>query len=221
MRLFKISMATLTMFFVTSTAMAVEFSMIGDTTITITQGDAFQLNIALDNTSLTSNNGVVGFISGLAAPGASFVVTSGTSANTLHYASFCDTTQCFGGILNNDNAFFDSSDLSGGDYVQGGDTVKIVSSLAQVPGTADGAIDPGLDGVFGSHDVRDVQITMTAGSNAGQFDLTVGGTYSAGGNNTITNTATVTVNVPEPGALAASVASLGTVFALVGIRRRT
>ena len=67
MRLFKISMAILTMFFVTSTAMAVEFSMLSPTTITVAAGAPFTLNIAHDNNNLTSTNGVVGEISGLSA----------------------------------------------------------------------------------------------------------------------------------------------------------
>ncbi len=96
----------------------------------------------------------------------------------------------------------------------------IIQSLAFSPGTATGSGDPGLAGVFGSHDAQDVSITIMA-STVGTHALLIGGLYSSGGNNTITNTATLTVNVPEPSTIAASMASMATVFAVVGIRRRS
>ena len=221
MRLLKISLfCVLTMCFVTSTATAVEFSAIGSTNISVDPGGSFTLDIALTNTSLTANNGVVGTITGLIGSNGTLTVTSGVSA-AFHFVGFCSPTACFAGINSNPNAFFDDTDLSmSGAYTPGDDSVVIISALALTDTSLDGALDPGLDGGITVPSDRDVTITLLAPETAGVYSLVVGGRYSQAGNQEIVNTATVTVNVPEPSAIAASVASLGTVFAMVGIRRR-
>ena len=195
MRLPLISMfAIVTMFFVTSTASAIEFSIIGPDTFTVNPGDTFTVDIALDNASATSNVGVTGTITGLA--GVADVV--GGVAAQHFFVGFCTPTNCFAGIDTNDNPFYDSSDLSGNGYGgPGSDSVVIISALALNPTSATGAIDPGLDGALNEPSARDVTIQLQA---VGAGVLTVGGTFGSGGNQPITNTASITVNVvPEPG----------------------
>ena len=197
MRLLRTILIGLSMMcFAASTASAIEFNVLGATTVTIYQGGSFSISIALENASATSNNGVIGRITGLAAAGA--IVTSGVSADQ-HFVQSCGT-QCLGGIVSNPNPFFDPTDLSqSGAYTPGDDSVTIVSALSFPETTGTGALDPGLAGVIGSHDPNDVFITFTA-DTLGSHLLTIGGEFSQSGEQLITSTATFTVNViPEPG----------------------
>jgi len=191
--------ALLLLTFIAPTAGAVEFSMISPITITVAAGESFTLDIALDNTLATLNNGVVGTIFGLATASPAFVVTSGVSADQ-HFVAGCSSTQCFGGIFNNNNAGFDNDNLQNGTYTPGDAQVTIVSSLAFAEGSANGSQDPGLDGVFGQHDPSDVLIDMV-GLTVGTHVLTVGGVFGQiGAQQPITDIATVTLNIiPEPG----------------------
>ena len=207
-------------FAIVPTASAIEFSILSDATITVNVSETFTVDIALDNAAETSNVGVRGTITGLNAAGA--VVTGGVAAQHF-FVGFCSPTNCFAGIDTNDNDFYDSSDLSGASisngYMEGDDEVVIISALSLNATTSDGTIDPGLDGPLDTPSARDVTIMISA-ATPGTHVLTVGGTFGSGGNQPITNTATITVNVPEPGAIALSMAALGTVFAVAGVRRR-
>jgi hypothetical protein len=196
MRLSLISVfAVLTMFFVSSTASAIEFSVLTSPTVTINAGDSTTIDIGLANASLTSNVGVVGTITGLTGA----FVESGEAAG-FFFVGFCSPSNCFAGINTNDTAFYDSSDLSAGSsYIPGGDQVTIISALALSATSANGAIDPGLDGALNVPSERDVTITINF-PTPGVYNLLIGGTYGSGGNQPITSTASVVVNVvPEPG----------------------
>lgn len=178
-------------------AHAIEFSILGDATFTVAPSETFTVDIALDNADMTSTNGVSGTITGLAAGG--IVVTGGMSA-LHHFTGFCTPSQCFAGIYASIAGFWDPFDLSaGGTYQPGDDSVLVVNHLDLSPTDSDGSIDPGLDGALDEPSARDVSIMLQA-TVPGSHILTVGGVYSSNGNQPITNTATITVNVvPEPG----------------------
>jgi hypothetical protein len=207
MRLFLMSLTAVTMFFVASTASAVEFTLLSAGTVSVTPGESFTVSIALDNINTESNQGVVGTITGMAGV---VNVVSGVSATGLdalgeagtHFVNQCFSSMCFGGITNNSNTFFNADDLAGEGYGgAGSDLVTIVSALSSSAGAATGANDPGLGNTLGApqgaHNAEDVSIVLVA---VGSGELTIGGTFASGGNQPITSTATLTVNViPEPG----------------------
>ncbi len=201
MRLFSLTMISILMaFFVSSTASAIEFSVLSSPTVTVAPGQPFTIDIALDNASATNTFGVTGTITGLAAAGA--VATGGQSA-VSHFVLFCAPapTNCLGGINTVDNIFYNPNDLSAsGAYNPGDDSIAIVNVLGLAATAATGALDPGLDGGITVPSARDASITLVA-SVVGTHVLTVGGTFSDGVNVLpVQGTSTVTVNVvPEPG----------------------
>ena len=141
-----------------SVANAVEFSVLGPSTITINPGEIVTIDLAVDNASQTENIGVIADLTGLAASGA--VVIGGQSA--LHYfVSACLPSDCFGGVDTVADAFFDPDDLSaGGLYTPGDDSVRIVYTQALSSTTQDGSLDPGLDGALDVPSARDVTIML-------------------------------------------------------------
>ena len=204
MRLSMINMIAAVLLFAATTATAVELSVLSAATVTVTQGDSITIDIALDNASETSNNGVVATLTGLNAAGA--VVLSGQSASAgpgvpVHFTSFCTLSTCFGGIVSNDGGGFAPSDLSAGAnyFGAGDDDVVLIQALAFSPGSGTGASDPGLAGVFGSHDPRDATITLQINGLPGAYVLTLGGFYSSGGNQPIATSGITVTIVPEPG----------------------
>jgi hypothetical protein len=98
---------------------------------------------------------------------------------------------------------------------------------ASVTGVATtGTVDEGVDGVGGSAQFQLV-FTVPAAAPDGSTTITLGSvplygnaTIGAGGDILVTNNASVTLTVPEPAAIASSLAALGSVFGVVAIRRR-
>ena len=199
MRLFKISMmSVLALFFVSTTASAIEFSVISTSGTTIAPGGSITINIALDNAAGQATQGITATIAGLASAGA--VATSGQSASA-HFVGFCSPSNCFGGIDTVNNPFYNPLDLSAsGAYTAGDDTIVIVNALALSPTSLAGALDPGLDGGLNAASARDITIVL-AGFAPGVHELVIGGEFSDGATVLpITSTATLTVTVvPEPG----------------------
>lgn len=210
MRLFTFITMTMAAFLLATTASAIEVSFVGGNSATVAPGEAFTLNIALDNASASLVQGVDIELTGLAAAGAT-VVSGETarnvdflgSASPVHFARLaCSTSppECSTGLASVDNAFFDPADLSGGIYSPGDDSVFIIRALASAITNGNGSLDPGLNLSFSGAGAVDASLMVTA-LTAGTFELTVGGTYSDGSNVLgIQQGATFTLNViPEPG----------------------
>lgn len=175
---------------------ALEFSVLVPTTVTVAPGESFTVDIALDNVLEESVAGISGTISGLAGAGA--VMTSGQAAS-FYLEVFCSPNGCFGGIDWPDAPFFQPNDLKSSGYMPGDDIVPIVSALGLAATTADGSIDPGLDGALDEPSARDVTLELIA-QTLGVHVLTLGGVFSNGSDALpIENIATLTLNViPEP-----------------------
>ena len=144
---------------------------------------------------------------------------SGDNVDTYLHETCIPDYGCFTGLTN----------LAGGAAVEteispNGNRVQIANSadLAGISGT--GADDPGLDGVVAGGDAQ-FRITFEA---IGDGDTTIqfgtgyqgDGIILAGGVNEAAVNDTVAISVPEAGQVAGSLAALGSVMALVAIRRR-
>ena len=106
------------------------------------------------------------------------------------------------------NVFFDPTDLSGGIYTPGDDSVSIVSALSLNATTQIGGSDPGLDAniddIF-NPSVRDITITLMADLTlvGGVFDLIANAEYSDGTNTlplgAVAGFSVNVIPIPEPG----------------------
>lgn len=202
MRLFQVLIVTAA-FLAASAASAIELAV-----TTSTVGNDTTIEISLTNVSASTVQGLEIDLVGLAGVGN---LTSGKAAK-FNFVLFCQNpTTCFGGVDSVKNAFFDWEDLTAGGYVAGDNQVELLRALSLNPTTATGAGDPGVDG-NPNVDIRAVVTAVASG------DLTINARYSNGVD--VLTFATETVTVPEPGAVAASLASLGAVLAVVGVRRR-
>lgn len=147
---------------------------------------------------------VVEFASGQAAP------------NYLN--AICPTPDgCFGGLTNLAAGDLELSSIPGfGNRVQ----IALSAGLMGVANTGD--MDPGLDLVVGS---SQFDVTFVA-VGEGTTTLQVGTSFQGdaiileGGVEEEATGDSLTITVPEPGAIAASMAALGSVLGLAGIRRR-
>ena len=201
MRLFKFSfIAVLAAFFVTSTAGAVEISIQGATSATITEGDAFTIQLGLDNASLDNTPGFEGTISGLAAAGAD--VTGGQAA-LVHLNQACfPGFGCINGLNTIDNAFYNPNDL-GANAVPGADSFLAINVAGATFSANSGAVDLGVanDQVNLTPSPIDAIINLVA-NVVGVHSITVGGSWSDGVDvfSLATSTFTLTVlPIPEPG----------------------
>ena len=176
MRILPYLVLPITALFFPLAATGVEFSLIGSDRLSVNQGETFTINLAFDNASGDLVGAVLADLSGLAGVA---TVTSGRSSPSGHFFTVCSDSACFGGIDTVRNAFFDPDDLSGGQYVPGDDSVRIVSALTLSPTMGTGVLDPGLDGTPGTPGARDVEITLLA-QTVGVYSLQVGGEYSDG-----------------------------------------
>ncbi|MHA7838981.1 MAG: hypothetical protein ACX98W_16100 [bacterium] len=196
------------------------FTLLSPATLNVDAGEQFTIELAFDNPGGTSLVGVDGQLTGLLAAGAT--VISGQSAS-IHFTGFCSPTECFGGLPTADNQFYNPNDLaSNGAFTPGvNDNLQIVNALAATPTTQTGAVDPGLIGAIDEPSALDVTLTLSL-ANVGTQVLTIGGEWLAGAGVPVDPIAPldVTVTVPEPGAMAASLASLGALAMVIGIRRR-
>ncbi|MHA7838284.1 MAG: PEP-CTERM sorting domain-containing protein [bacterium] len=200
MRLLTLFSATMALLFATAASAVPTFTLLSSNSLTVDPGEAFTIDLALDNPGGTSLVGVDGQLTGLLAAGAT--VISGQSA-AIHFTGFCSPTECFGGLPTADNPFFNPNDLASNGAFQPGvnDNLQIVNALAATPTTQTGAADPGLDGAVNVPSARDVSVTLSL-ANVGTHDLTIGGEWLAGAgvpvDPIVGTTLTVTV-VPEPG----------------------
>ena len=127
---------------------------------------------------------------------------------------------CFGGISNvaANIPLAQATDPVEGNFVQFLTAVSLAENLFT------GETDPGIaTGVAGDAQFR---LTFTA-EGPGDTPITIGaidGLGNAlvlvGGADGVSNNTVVTLTVPEPGEIASSLAALGSVFAVVAVRRR-
>ena len=190
----------LAVFLVPTSAGAIEISILGPSSVTVQPGEAFTIDLAVDNASMTSTFGIDVHLSGLAAAGA--VATSGRAALS-YFNLLClpSPTGCLGGLDFADATFINPNNLAdSGAYTPGDDVITLINAFAFPATSFDGSIDPGIDGPIDQPSPRDVTITLVA-NTLGTHVLTVGGTFSDGTNILPipgSQTYTVTV-VPEPG----------------------
>jgi len=188
----------------------------GDAGATITM-DILIDNAATDNVAvlgLSINNwegdGVVGFNDGNSTPSVLNALCSGPGA-------------CFGGIPNatQPNLVFD--------VVNNENVVNVIAAAASANSAGDGGDDVSAidDQQFtGDAGQAHARVTFTVSGTEGTTVLGVGKVASfdavsdAGGVDVPVTNETVTITVPEPGSLGMGLAALGTVGAVVGLRRR-
>lgn len=212
--------AALALVFASSTASAdAVLSIIGTTggdPDALAVGETVTLQITITNPNATSIAGlglsvfdydeaVVDFDSGMAV------------ANYLNQVCVAPGS-CFGGLENlASGALTESAIGANGNRVQ----IALSAGLTGVTNTGTG-VDQGLDNTVGT---SQFDVTFEAIGN-GTTTLIVGSGYQGdgiiipGGNNIPAVNDTITITVPEPGALAAGSLALGSVLAAAGIRRR-
>ena len=144
-------------------------------------------------------------------------------ASRSFFTQFCGgPDNCFGGLDQADNAFFNRLDLVESEIGTNGNRVQIVNAAALSATTQDGSNDQGWDGTT---ETPDVVVTFT-GVAEGTTEIVVGTGYQGdgvvvpGGSVVQATGDSITITVPEPGAVAASVGALGTLLGVIGIRRR-
>ncbi|RKZ07190.1 hypothetical protein DRQ32_10320 [bacterium] len=207
-------------FFATATAGAVEVSIIGATSATITEGGAFTIDLGLDNASLDNTPGFEGILSGLAAAGVD--VTSGQAA-TSFLNEFCFPGQgCFLGVNWIGAAFWNPHDLAA-NFNPGDDSLLAINVAGATFSSQSGAVDLGLanDIANATPSAIDSTIHLIA-TVVGVHELTIGGEWSDGVDvfPLAPSTFTLTVlPIPEPGT--ALLMGIGlAVLATAGWRRK-
>ena len=126
------------------------------------------------------------------------------------------TNVCFNGLDN----------VEGGALTAEADgRIQIGNSASLTGRVGTGDLDPGLDGAVGGDDaqfrlvfeaIAEGTSTLTVGTGANQGDVIV----LAGGVTEQATNDTLVITVPEPGAVVSGLAALGSVLAVVGIRRK-
>ena len=216
MRIQGILLSCVLLLLASSSSAVPTLSLLSPATVSVGVGETVTIDLAVDNPDGQIVNGVDIELTGLQAAGA--IVIGGQTA-PHHFVSFCQPTVCFGGLNTIDNPNFDPLNLAGGVYSPGDDSVFVIRSLAFDPTSETGSIDPGLDGPFDVPSVRDVTIELTAATE-GSHVLTVEGEFSDGVSVLPVVGTTITINVPEPSRIMASLASLCAVSVIAGTRRR-
>lgn len=166
MRLFISVLATAAMFFVASTAGAVEFTIVGPNSATVLFGESVTIDIVLTNTSATSVNGLGASVTNYGAN--EFV--SGSAVSTYLNAICVAPGACFGGLSNLAGpALSESSIGTNGNRVQ----IALSASLSPVVGAPN--TDQGLDNGVGTAMFR---VTFTAVESA---NIEIGTSYQGDG----------------------------------------
>ena len=185
---------------ITTAAGAVEISIIGATSATITEGGAFTIDLGLDNASLDNTPGFEAVLSGLAAAGAD--VTGGAAAQT-YLNQFCFAgSGCFNGLPVSDSGFWSPHDFTLNFY-PGEDRLVAIRAGGATFSANDGSVDLGVanDIANATPSAIDSTIHLIA-TVVGVHELTVGGSWSDGVDWFALAPSTFTLTVlpiPEPG----------------------
>ena len=235
MRLFTSVLASVAMLVATS-ASALNFDVIsassasGNALNALVPGDVVTINIRMSNPAAVAIFGVGG-----GAQGWDQSIAALTSGEVGLGKYFCTNVACTLGL---DNAVvFPNSDENTGNFlvvpsdrqtVAGvGNYIPMVQSVSTTGRAGTGARDPGIDGVVDGGDAQ-FRFVFTAIAN-GDTSITIGTNDNptlgnvivlAGGASVLGTNAVLNITVPEPGAVAAGLAALGSVGAVVGLRRR-
>lgn len=193
-------------------------------------GDTVTVNVRMSNPTAVA---IFGVGAGIEGWNQSFLSFTSGEVNLGKY--FCTNVACTLGL---DNAVvFPNSDENTGNWlvvpsdrqtIAGvGNYIPMVQSVATTGRAGTGARDPGLDGVVDGGDAQ-FRFVFTAVAN-GATSITIGNNANptlgnvvvlAGGTSVLGTNAVLNITVPEPGAIAAGLAALGSVGAVVGLRRR-
>ena len=203
MRLFISMIAITAMAFAASTASAVEFSLEHGASVDLNVGEVFDIHINVDNADGTGVQGLGASIFGYNEAVADFDAGTGRAARSF-FTQFCGgANNCFGGIDQADNAFFNRLNLVESAIGANGNRVQIVNAAALSPTVANGANDQGWDGTAGTPDVPVTFRAIGVGTTVLQIGtgyqgdgvVLAGGAVEPAGQST-----TFTINViPEPG----------------------
>jgi hypothetical protein len=200
MRLFTSVLAMTAMLFAATTASAVEFSVVGANSIDLAVGESVEISINVDNASATGVNGLGASVWDYDEAVAGF--TSGVASRSF-FVQFCGApNNCFGGVDQAANAFFDRLALRESSIGTSGNRVTIVNAAALSPSSATGALDQGWDGTTGTPDIVVVFTATGLGSTTLQIGTgyTGDGVVLGDGSLIQADGATFTINViPEPG----------------------
>jgi len=135
------------------------------------------------------------------------------------FVAFCsDPNTCFGGLDNQVGGAITFQERAVGPGVE----AEFLAALGLSAAGGQGSLDPGIvTGVTGDPQFRVIYTALAEGTTTLQI-----GTYAeyqdgyVGTVDELANNTTVTITVPEAGALTSSLAALGSVFGVVAIRRR-
>lgn len=154
MRLIPSLIATLAVLFVTTTAGAVEFSIVGADSATVLPGEQVTIDIVITNNSLTSVNGLGASVTDY---GANEFVSGQAVTNYLN-AICVAPGSCFGGLDNLAGPALSQSSIgANGNRIQ----IALSAALTGVVGAPN--TDQGLDGVTGT---AQFTVTFTARESA-------------------------------------------------------
>jgi hypothetical protein len=167
------------------TSNALEISVIGPNEITVAAGELFTIDQAMTNRYETATVGTEVWVRGLSAAVATPI--AGRTAR-FHLVEQCSASNCFGGLITVDNAFFDPDDLlvnntGGGVSAQDPNSLLVVASLS--PNISNplvdnsGALDPGLGGALDEPSDRDVTLDLVANA-IGTHIFSITGEYADG-----------------------------------------
>jgi hypothetical protein len=200
MRLFISVLAMTAMLFAATAASAVEFSVVGPTSVDLAVGESVEISINVDNASATGVNGLGASVYGYDEAVAGFV--SGVASKSF-FVQFCGgPNACFAGVDQAANAFFDRLALRESEIGSSGKRVSIVTAAALAPSVQTGALDQGWDGTTNTPDI----VVVFTATGLGSTTLQIGTGYTGDGvvlgdGSLIQAAGTAfTINViPEPG----------------------
>ena len=212
MRLFTSLIATAAILFSASTAFAsatwsVSATASGGNLNAMAVGDTLTLDIKLETSAPLELIAIAGSVNDYDTSVVSLNPGANTVASTLLYEIIIPTVGSFNGITNLESGISDTS-------VQGpGQEDTFLSVLGTAGAGGDGTAEAAQFTIV-YNVIGDGTTTLRIGTFADYADA-----FSGASDNNVNNTE-VTITVPEPTSVAASLAGLASVFGVVAVRRR-